>query len=249
MSALETEFFNLLETSESRWTTLFIEGRTWINIDIQNFAWQAQIKGMKANGARIATFRKSDSDENDASGTAAAVEPVNQEKTWRLWATPEKRRAKFEVGNEPVDVVIEGSTFWSNGLGRSITNGGKTNHSHGQGDGRYLIRTADYPGLLHVVELSEGMRIGRHTIEAKVTILEKKHPVRGQVLHGLTIGDAEVLVLNVDRERGVVLSASSWYQGAIYRIVEITEVAFDPNFDIDVFKIEPEFATEWLLTN
>jgi hypothetical protein len=43
MSALETEFFDLLQTSESRWTTLFIQGRTWVDIDLQNLASQAQI--------------------------------------------------------------------------------------------------------------------------------------------------------------------------------------------------------------
>ena len=249
MSALESEFFNLLETSESRWTALFIEGRTWFNIEVQRSARQAEIDRMKANGARIATFRRSDSDENEASETAIVVEPVDHEETWRLWATPEKRRAKFEVGKELVDVVIEGSTFWSNGHGRSITNGGKANYGHGQGDGRNLIRTAEYAGLLHAVELSEGTRIGRHTIEASVTIVDNEDLHRVPVLHGLMIGDAEVLELSIDRERGVVLSASSQFQGAIYRIVEITEVVFDPNFDLDVFKIEPEFGTEWVSTN
>jgi hypothetical protein len=204
---------------------------------------------MKANGARVATFQRSASDENEASATVTVVEPVDHEETWRLWATPEKRRAKFEVGSELVDVVIEGSTFWSNALGRSFTNGGRANYSHGQGDGQRLIRTAEYAGLFHVVELSEGMRIERHTIEARVTILEDEGPHRVPVLHGLTIGDADVLELSVDRERGVVLSASSQFQGAVYRIVEITEVEFDPNFDVDVFKIKPEFGTEWVLTN
>src|SRR5664280_1847002 len=204
---------------------------------------------MKAKGARIATFRRFDSDENEASETAMVVEPVDHEETWRLWATPEKRRAKFEVGKELVDVVIKGSTFWSNGHGRSITNGGKANYGHGQGDGRNLIRTAEYAGLLHAVELSEGTRIGRHTIEASATIVDNEDPHRVPVLHGLTIGDAEVLELSVDRERGVVLGASSQFQGAVYRIVEITEVAFDPNFDLDVFKIEPDFGTEWVSTN
>jgi len=245
MSALDSEFFNLLETSESRWTTLFIEGRTWINIDVQSLAWQANIDRMKAAGARIAMFQRSDSNENEASRTDMAVEPVDHEETWSLWVTPERRRAKFEVGDHPVDVVIEGSTFWSNGLGRSFTNGGKENHGHGQGDGQNLIRTAEYAGLLHVVELAEGMSIGRHTIDAKVTILDDEDPERGRGLHGLTIGDADFLELSVDRERGVVLSASSWLQGAIYRILEMTKVEFDPNFASDVFKIEPEFGTAW----
>lgn len=124
MSALESEFYNLLETSESRWTALLIEGRTWINSDVQSLAWQAKIGRMKANGDHVALFQRSDSNDNEASGTAIEVEPVDHEQTWSLWATPEKRRAKFEVGDGLVDVVIEGSTLWSNGHGRSFTNGG-----------------------------------------------------------------------------------------------------------------------------
>lgn len=245
MSALESEFFTLLATSESRWTTLLVEGQTWFDIEVQNLAWQAQIDRMKANGARFATFQRSGSDKNEVTETATVVQPVDYEQTWRLWASPQRRRATFVVGDEIVDLVIEGSTFWSNGHGRSFTNGGKKNHGHGQGDGQNLIRTADYAGLLQVVELSKGMKLGRNTLDAKVTILEDENPDRGPGLHGLTIGDPDSLELSVDRERGMVLIASSWFQGAVYRIVEMTKVVFDPNFAPDVFRIEPEFGTEW----
>jgi hypothetical protein len=51
--------------------------------------------------------------------------------------------------------------------------------------------------------------------------------------------------LSVDRERGVLLSASSWLRGNVYRIVEMTRVEFDPNFDPDAFIIQPEFGTQW----
>jgi len=249
MSALETEFFNLLESSESRWTALFIEGRTWFNVDVQRIARQVEIDREKANGARFATFRSSNSDENNASGSVTEVEPEDHEETWRLWATPERRRAKFYVGAKPVDVVIEGSTFWSNGFGRSITNGGKVNHSHGQGDGRYLIQTAEYASVFRVEEVSEGLRLGRDAIEARVTVVDDGDHHRVPVLHGLTIGDADVLELSIDRERGVVLSASSRFQGVVYRVVEITQVVFDPIFDGEAFKIEPEFGAEWVFTS
>jgi hypothetical protein len=247
MLELETEFFDLLETSESRWATLFIEGRTWFNINVQNLAWEAQINRVKASGARIAAFGRANSEGNEVSGAATDAEPRDHEETWRLWAAPGKRRAKFEVGSEPVDVVIEGSTFWSNGHGRSITNGGEANHSHGQGDGHNLIRTAEYAHLLHVVDLSDGTRIGRHTIDAKTTTVNTEHHEPGPGLHGLTIGDPEFLEMSVDRDRGVVLRASSWFQGAIYRVVEIAEVEFDPHFDPDVFEIEPGYGAEWIL--
>jgi hypothetical protein len=245
MSALEGEFFTLLGTSESRWTTLLIEGRTWIDIEVQNLAWQAQLDRMKANGARFAVAQRSNSNKSEATETATVVQPVECEQLWRLWVSPQWRRATFVVGDGIVDVVVEGSTFWSNGHGRSFTNGGRENLGHGQGDGQNLIRTTEYAGLLHVVELSEGMKCGRRTIDAKVTILEDENPERGRGLHGLTIGDPEFLELSVDCERGVVLSASSWFQGAIYRIVAMTKIEFDPIFGRDVFEIEAEFGAEW----
>jgi hypothetical protein len=248
MSALETEFFNLLETSESRWTTLFIEGRTWTNFAVQSLAWQAQISRLKAGGSRFATFQRSGPDERKDSTSAPDATPEEHEETWRIWAAPGTRRALFQVGQDLVDVVIEGSTFWSNGHGRSITNGGKSNHSHGQGDGQNLIRTEEYTDLLQAVELSGGLRSGRRTIEAIVTTREREHPERGPGLHGLTIGDPDVLELSVDRERGVVLRASSQFHGAPYRIVEATDVVFDPAFGVDTFDIQPRFGAEWVST-
>jgi hypothetical protein len=248
MSALEVEFYNLLTTSASRWTTLLIEGRTWANFDIQTFVWHTTIERLRANGARIATFQRADADETETPEIEAAVARVERAETWSLWVTPERRRAKYQVGEELVDVVMEGSTFWSNGHGRSITNGGNKNHGHGQGDGQNLIRTPEYAGLLQVVELSEGTQIGRQTIDAKVLILDSEDPDLGPVLHGLTIGDADFLELRVDRERGVILSGSSWFQGVIYRVLEMTNVEFDPCFANTAFSIEPEFGTEWTLT-
>jgi hypothetical protein len=245
MLELEVEFNNLLVSSASRWTELLIEGRTWTNIALQNSAWQANIDRMRANGAAIAIFQSSDSDDNESVGANARVEPLIREQTWSLWVTPERRRARFVVGDEIVDVVIEGSTFWSNGNGRSFTNGGRKNSSHGQGDGQNLLRTADYVGRLRVAELTDGTKCGRPTLDAKVEILDNSGPEFGPDLHGLTIGDADYLELSVDRERGVLLSASSWLRGDVYRIVEMTRVEFDPNFDPDAFIIQPEFGTQW----
>jgi hypothetical protein len=242
MSALEAELLNLLETSASRWTTLKIEGRTWIDIEVQNLAWAAHWDRMKANGASFAMLRNSKSGNNAATETANMVQPREMQETWRLWASPQKRRAQFVVGDDIVDVVIEGSTFWSNGHGRSITNGGKKNFGHGQGDVQNLIETAEYAQLLHVAEISEGIMFGRRTIDAKVTILEEEGHIRGRGVHGLTIGDPEFIELSVDRERGVVLSASSWFNSAPYRIVEMTKCEFDHVFARDVFEIKPDFS-------
>jgi hypothetical protein len=245
VSALQDEFFNLLRTSESRWVTLHIEGRTWLDVDVQNLAWQAQINRMKVNGARFAVFRSTNPEKEEATKTAVVKKPLENEQTWRLWASPQRRRAQFYVGEEIVDVVIEGSTFWSNGHGRSITNSGKENIGHGQGDGQNLIETASYASLLHVARISEGMKDGRRTIDARVTILDDEHHKHGRGVHGLTIGDPDYLELRLDRERGVVLSASSWLDASLYRIVEMTRCEFDLVFARDVYDIESGFGPEW----
>ncbi|MFI5035858.1 MAG: hypothetical protein ACHQFZ_06600 [Acidimicrobiales bacterium] len=245
MSELEREFGGLLETSESRWATIMVEGRTWVDADVQSRAWQAMIDRENKHGVSRAVFLRSHFARGGATRSQPAVEPAEHEETWCLWVTPDVRRAKFEVGGEIIDVVIEGSTFWSNGHGRSITNGGKQNVGHGQGDGENLIRTPDYCRLLHVEGVSEGTRLGRHTIEAKTSIGDDTDPFRGRGLHGLTTGAPELLELSVDRERGVVLSASSWFSGMIYRVVEMTEVEFDPEFAPEVFRITPKFSSQW----
>jgi hypothetical protein len=89
MSVLEAELFNLLGTSASRWTTLRIEGRTWMDIEVQNLAWEAHWDRMKANGARFASFRNFKFDNNAAIETATVVQPSEIEQTWRLWASPQ----------------------------------------------------------------------------------------------------------------------------------------------------------------
>ena len=98
-----------------------MEGRTWIDLEISRRAWQEEIERMQATGERFAVLR-SNSSEDEVADTPMKVEPAELDNSWRLWASPERRRAKFVVGDGPVDVVIEGSTFWSNGFGRSFTN-------------------------------------------------------------------------------------------------------------------------------
>ena len=171
---------------------------------------------MQATGERFAVLR-SNSSEDEVADAPMKVEPAELDNSWKLWASPERRRAKFVVGDGPVDVVIEGSTFWSNGFGRSFTNGGRENVGHGQGEGQYLIETADYAPLLRVEEISEGMILCRHTIEARVTTLENTSSERSRDLHGLTTGDADYLELSIDRKRGIVLRVSSWYREVVYR--------------------------------
>jgi hypothetical protein len=68
---------------------------------------------------------------------------------------------------------------------------------------------------------------------------------RGRGLHGLIIGDADRIDLSVDRERGVLLRAASWFEGSMYRTVEALSVAFDETFPSDAFEIDPLPGQDW----
>lgn len=241
----EGETARLLETSETRWTTVKVDGRTWFDPDLQRRAWRAQTEREASRGARFAPFQRSGAARRDDLDSDELSEPHVRVQTWSIWVTPTQRRASFVVGHGSVDVVFDGPTFWSNGSDRSITNGGNRNVGHGQGDGQYLVETHDYPPLLRVTDESDGSRLGRSTIEAKSEIAIELEPHRLLKVHGLTTGDPDLLELSIDRERGVVLRAASWLDGRIYRIVEMTDVKFDLVFPPRAFAISPKYGPTW----
>jgi hypothetical protein len=167
------------------------------------------------------------------------------EESWQLWMAPPWRRAQFRVGLDTVDVVFRDSTWWSNGHGVSTTNGGAPNQQHGEGYGPYLIRTADWVSRLHVESVLTGTWLGRETLDTRATIRTGEF-IRGlDPLHGLVVGDPDDLLLSIDHERGVVLRTEARLQGATYRIVEMTQVAFDKDFPPETFEIRPLPGVDW----
>jgi hypothetical protein len=165
--------------------------------------------------------------------------PDEVEKEWQLWLAGPRKRAKFAAGPGNVDVVFHESTSWSNGLGVSRTNSGASNASDGVGPGEHLIRTADYVPPTEIASVSLGSRLGRETLEVVVRMRHGLERRRGPGLHGLVIGDADPILLDIDRERGVILRAESSYQGSVYLVLETTDVAFDQELPSDTFEIRP----------
>jgi hypothetical protein len=144
-----------------------------------------------------------------------------------------------------VDVVFRDSTWWSNGNGFSRTNGASAKAGHGMGWSRDLLRTSDYTALIDITAVSAGVCIGRPTVELAVTIRHDRHGFRGPGVHGLVIGDPDQLQLSVDEERGVILRTQAWIEDRLYRMVEMTEVAFDERLSSDTFAIEPLPGQSW----
>jgi hypothetical protein len=238
VTALVDEALHLLSTADARWRTLRASGREWRDTALSADAWRARLERKRAEGQHfsVITLR------------STMQHPDELDEEWRLWIAQPWRRANFAAGRAQVDVVFHESTWWSNGHGRSITNGGALNYGHGVGPGEFLVTTAAYPPLIEIEVVATGSRIGRATLEATVSMRHGLARRRGRGLHGLVIGDAEEILLSIDRERGVILRAAGWYRGSVYRIVEMQDVGFDEDFPPTTFEISPLPGLEWLDT-
>jgi hypothetical protein len=235
---LASEALHLLRVSSSRWRTLRARGREWRATALATEAWRAQLERRRSEGERfgLITLR---------STSPQSPRPGELEQQWALWIAEPWTRATFAAGRGTVDVVFYESTWWSNGNGMSRTNGGAPNSGHGKGPGEHLVATATYALLLEVEEVTEGSRLGRATLEAKVTVRRGLPRLRGRGLHGLVIGEAEEIHLAIDRDRGVILHVATSYHGSVYRIVEMNDVAFDEPFPAGTLDIAPLPGLEW----
>jgi hypothetical protein len=215
---------------------LHAKGREWRNIVLASEAWQAQLDRKRAEGQNFSVI----------SSRSTRPRPDEIDEPWRIWIAGPWKRAIFTVGPSEVDVVFHGSTWWSNGPEISSTNGGSLNIGHGEGPGEHLVSTAEYPALIEVHEVTTGTRLGRQTLEAKAGIRHGLPHRRGRGLHGLVIGDADEVLLSIDRERGVILYAASWFRGSIYRVLEMNEVSFDEELRPGAFETTPLHGLDWV---
>jgi hypothetical protein len=235
MAGPADEVLDLLSTSHSRWHSLRATGRIWSKPTLLSKAAKAQRARRRAEGERFTVI----------SNQSDAPVPEETDEEWQLWLAGSWKRAKFAAGSGGVDVVFYGSTWWSNGRGISSTNGGATNSGHGIGPGEHLIRTADYVPLIEVRDVMPRSLVGRETLKSTIRMRHGLGRRRGRGLHGLVIGDADPIVLDVDRERGVIVRAESSYKGSVYLILEMTEVAFDQELPPHTFQIQPLEGGEW----
>jgi hypothetical protein len=209
--------------------------RVWSNPTLLSEASEVQLARRRPEGQRFAII----------SNQSNAPVPDETDEEWQLWVAEPWMRAKFAAGRGGVDVVFHGSTWWSNGRGISRTNGGATNSGHGIGPGVHLIRTADYVPLIEVRDIRLTSLLGRETLKVTVRMRYGPDHRRGPGLHGLVIGDADPIVLDVDRERRVILRAESSYKGSVYLVLEMNEIAFDQEFPPETFEITPLPGGGW----
>lgn len=221
------DLLELLLTSDRRWRTFRATGREWRHTQRLLTAFEREARKRTA----VMTY----------GGRAEGRDPAEQDERWALWIAPQAMvRAEFAVGDETITAVLDGYRWWR----WSPSDGARTNaanpqdqSSHGTGPGAALLETASIlPGLSF--EITGRVEFaGRSAVAVRATPL---HSERDQYfpsgLHG--IGSADEYELLVDAERGVVLRAEARLDGSPFKVVDVTEVAFDEDFPPDTFVLE-----------
>lgn len=219
-----SDVLELMHTSRQRWITLRLAGHEWRHLETFNRAWEHHHEQMRASGfavLRSIAFKWSD-------GREPAAE---SREDWRLWlAKPDKKRAEFQVGDEVVTAVFDGSSWWSWSPSRHfITNDGAPNHSHGSGPGEALID----PGI-HLASLE--MHIAERTTFLTrsaygVTAFPRQVTPQGfnATFHTLGTG-ADLYKLVVDAELGVLLRVQAEFQGDAFSVIEVDDIGVNERF-------------------
>ncbi|MGH2711752.1 MAG: hypothetical protein ACRDH9_11175 [Actinomycetota bacterium] len=218
----------LIHTSPNRWRNLRAAGTEWVHTARNQKAWMRAI----SPGTAVMHF-------GDAGGEPP---PEETSETWKvLIAKPDRARVQFGVGDEMVTALFVADTWWSWSPSRGgMTNRGDPNSGHGMGPGESLI---DASHILPGVELEVVGRstfIGRPVVEmvARPSEIDEEDEEARQLrdaASGLGSGGDEYRLL-IDAEHGVLLRSEARFDSEPFRILEMTEVAFDEVFPEDTFK-------------
>jgi hypothetical protein len=215
------------------WHTLRARGTEWRHHARLTEAFERG--STPPSGAGIATFTSRHS--SDAPG------PTESEEPWSLWIEkPDLKRAAFMVGSERLTVVFRGGDWWSWSASRGArSNEARTNDHHGVGPSEGLLQTALLPRALQLEELSRGRVLGRGAIHLRgsprtPTTADDFRLTTGS-LHPLGLGADEYLLV-LDAEQGVLLRSEARVAGVPFRVLEMTEIAFDTKIDAQTFVLE-----------
>lgn len=209
------DVLELLHSSPSLWHTMQAAGTEWTDPSLFHEAFR---RGFDRHSVMFTSISRDDSgvyDDDDAT------------ERWRLWIEqPDRRRVEFLVGQQTVTAVWLGDTWWSWSPSQgAMTNNGQTNHSHGKGPSEAIIETPALLGALTFEVLGRAQLLDREVLKAIAT--PRLLPMPSMALHGLGSG-ADDYVLSVDAERGVVLRSEARLRGKPFKVIEITEIDFDP---------------------
>lgn len=175
---------------------------------------------------------------------SALASPSESREPWLLWIDkPDRKRAEFMVGDDLWTVVFRGDHWWNWSPARGVnTNEGRPNYGHGIGPSEGLLKTDLLTRALRVEEVSRGTLIGRDVIHLRgvprTVRTADEHFLTSNALHPLGLGADEYL-LALDAEEGVLLRSEARTVGEPFRMIEMSDIAFNVPFAADSFVIKP----------
>lgn len=217
------DLLELLHGADEPFDTVTVTWRTWRH---HERAHQALLAHAERSGGRSVTTY----------GSAEA--PEESAEILRMWRQGECVREEHDDGRFAVAV---GSTWWL----WDERSGAFSNESEpevGSGVGQQfalLLSPARLLGGIALRVTGSGEVAGRPTIEVEATLRpELRNRQFGFEMHELGLG-AERYVLQVDRERGVLLGSTALTGAEPFVVIEALEIAFDQPIDPERFVFVP----------
>ena len=185
-------------------------------------------------------FEQMQQDQGGRSGISVMVgvsesgesEPKETEETLRLWIEQPWRRREETEGRSSRLTVSDGEKTWS-----YAPEWGAMEHEDvgdAGGEASFLFEPAGLLPGLALKALEETQWVGRPVIRVRARPHARVHDTF--LSHAPGADEHELLV---DAERGVLLRTTSHFEGSVFAITEVTEIAFDEVLDPKIFTFEP----------
>ena len=163
------------------------------------------------------------------------------ERVSRLWVrSPSQLRweCEFEWRGErgKSTSLIDGERYWSDDSVRGFTTSERRSFSLQIPD-LDLLDPWQLASDFDFEVRGKGVHAGREAIEARATTRKPRVGYRRPI--SLFSPKGEGYDIAVDLERGTVLRAAALVDGEPFETAEVTEIAFDEEFDAAVFQVEP----------
>jgi hypothetical protein len=210
------ELRELVATSDERWHTLEIEGRTWQD----RIAQRDAASEMRRDRGAVPAVR--------ATRAGISMPHGEREQSWHLWRAGEGLlRSEYEIGRELVTVVAQGSRWWRWSPTLGPTSGGGAGRPV-----RLMLGPAGlmltFAGVLEQVEfesLRQTMTAGRPALSFRALPVATR--ARGRAALRAAGSGADEYLVTVDAERGLLLSLTARRGEVAFHTTEVQRVVYD----------------------
>jgi outer membrane lipoprotein-sorting protein len=229
----------LMAGAHRSFRTLRAELRLWRHHERAHAAYM-QRHGEQSGGVSMVSFGYSPSDEEPHEPPASETD-----ERLRLWlARPDRLREESSLtfGGRHVErlLVRVGEAWWSfDEVSGAQTNGGSPNHQHGASLDGTVLDPAQLLSESSFEILGTTMHAGREAIRVRSTPSPRDPVLREAGYPGCWPQE-----LLVDAERGVLLRATSLFEGEPFSSTEFVSVAFDEELADELFVFVPPAGEE-----